>query len=218
MTALQPAVSVLEGAACATTELLRAPGSGRPCVHWRVRVIQHLTPRTTLVHEAASPDAFEIEWCADLQRGPVRVRIDPAAARIEAAPVLHREGSPAAQAVARQLGLGGVVSVEEVVILQGEDLQVEGWLDDPASSATAAMEGPFRGGGRPPEVRDATVRLTTRAVGPTLLPWALGTAAALLGGLGTAAYAAQHVLGRSGFLRVLPAEIGPMKAPRHILP
>lgn len=186
-----PPVTLLQGAATATTELLRSPASGVLCVHWRLRVVEHVTPRMQLVHEMASEEAFELSFVRHPEEAPIRVRIDPSAARIEAAPVLHREGSPAALAVAKWLDLRGPVRVEEVCIHLGEALQAEGVMVDAADAST----GPFRADGHPPELCDALVRVPTRAVGPVLLPWALGTAAALLGGLGAATYAITHAAG-----------------------
>jgi len=53
--------------------------------------------------------------------------------------------------------------------------------------------GPFRAPARQHELLGALVRLPARNVlAPVLLPWALGTAAAVLGGMGVAAWAAGH--------------------------
>ena len=52
----------LEAQAEPAEELLRAPASGQPCVHWRLRVVEHLTARTELVHDLASPEMFELAW------------------------------------------------------------------------------------------------------------------------------------------------------------
>ena len=52
----------LEAQAEPAEELLRAPASGQPCVHWRLRVVEHLTARTELVHDLASPESFELAW------------------------------------------------------------------------------------------------------------------------------------------------------------
>ncbi|HVR64361.1 MAG TPA: hypothetical protein VMU50_20815, partial [Polyangia bacterium] len=126
-------------------EALRSPVSGLPCVHWRLRVVESMTPSLQLVHELASPEPFEVAWAradgAEAGRGPVRVRVDPRAARIQAAPVLHRPGSPGALAAARHMGLVGLVSVEEVLIREGESLEAEGFLENPSA---AADQGPFR--------------------------------------------------------------------------
>src|SRR5262245_48667356 len=77
-------------------ELLRSPVSGQACVHWRLRIVEHLTPRTQLVHEVASSEPFDLAWngTGGDGRPAVQVRIQPDAARIFATPVLHREGSP----------------------------------------------------------------------------------------------------------------------------
>jgi hypothetical protein len=180
-----------EGTACAGSDLLRSPISGQPCVHWRLRVVERLTPRMQLVHEMASPEPFELAWAAggaaggEAGRPGVRIRLEPEAARIHATPVLHREGTPGALAAARHFGFAGAVSVEEVMIRDGESLTAEGILEDPAPA-----EGPFRAASRGLELLDATVRLESRSLAPALLPWALGTAAALLSGMGLATYAA----------------------------
>ena len=115
----------------------------------------------------------------------MRIRIDPGAARIEATPTLHRAGTPGALAVARAFGFRGDVSVEEVIIHSGDALSAEGVLQDLTFGA-----GPFRSAEQGLELLDATVRLPSRSLGPALLPWALGTVAALLGGMGLATWAA----------------------------
>jgi hypothetical protein len=173
-------------------ELLRSPVSGLPCVHWRLRITEHIAPRMQLVHEVASPEAFEIHWAfADGGEGdqsaapPLRLRLDPESARIHAAPVLHREGTPGALAAGRQFGLEGPLRVEEVMLHQGEPVSCEGILEDSAS-----LESPFRSASHGPELLDPTLRLATPSIGPALLPWALGTAAALLGVTAAATYGA----------------------------
>jgi hypothetical protein len=182
-----------EGTACAGIDLLRSPVSGQPCVHWRLRIVEHLTSRTQLVHEVASTEPFELSWGGSAEDGrpPVRIRLDAESARIQATPILHREGTPGAQAAARHFGFSGAVSVEEVVIRAGEALSAEGILED-----LEAADGPFRAAARGLALFDATVSLEARSLAPALLPWALGTVAALLGGMGLATYAAWrfHVL------------------------
>jgi len=176
-----------EARAEAGFEQLRAPASGQPCVHWRLRVVEHLTARTELVHEIASPESFDLVWGGDStpRRVPVRIRIDPGMARIEATPSLHRAGTPGALAVAQAFGFRGALSVEEMVIRAGDVLSADGVLQDPTFGA-----GPFRSAAQGLELFEATVRLPSRSLGPALLPWALGTAAALLGGMGLATWAA----------------------------
>jgi hypothetical protein len=181
-----------QGTACASgNELLRSPVSGLPCLHWRLRIVEHVTSRMQLVHEVASPESFDLSWsrpAAAGERAPVRIRLDPEGARIEAAPVLHREGTPGAVAAGRHFGLQGLISVEEVMIRPGDELSAEGILEDPDAGVG---QGPFRSSGHGLQLHDATVSLATRNLGPAvLLPWALGTAAALLGGVGAATYAA----------------------------
>jgi hypothetical protein len=177
-----------EGTASAVRELLRSPVSGQPCVHWRLRIVEHLTPRTQLVHEVASPEPFDLAWKGTGEDGRpvVQVRLDPESARIVATPVLHREGTPGSLAAVRHFGLQGPVSVEEVLIRHGEGLAAEGILDD----ASTPGDGPFRAVAQALTLMDATVRTESRSLAPALLPWALGTAAALLGGMGLATYAA----------------------------
>jgi hypothetical protein len=189
-----------DGTVHAGRELLRSPISGLPCVHWRLRITQHIAPRMQLVHEVASPDAFEIHWAVSARAAghkdgekddgqppppPLRLRLDPESARIHAAPVLHREGTPGALAAGRHFGLDGALRVEEVMLHQGEEISAEGIFDD-----SEATEGPFRSMARGPELLDPTLRLATPGIGPALLPWALGTAAALLGATGVATYGA----------------------------
>src|SRR5207248_1339465 len=72
---------------------------------------------------------------------PVRVRLAPDHARIQAMPSLFRVGTPGALAVAQQFGMRGAVRVEEVVIRPGEAVEAEGVLSDPA---VALSSGPFR--------------------------------------------------------------------------
>jgi hypothetical protein len=179
----------LEARAEGGLELLRAPASGQACVHWRLRVVEHLTGRTELVHELASPEPFDLVWAAhahvDERRPAVRIRVDPGTAHVEGTPSLFRAGTPGALAVARAFGFRGALSVEEVVIRSGELLSADGVLQDPSFGA-----GPFRAAAQGLELLDAKVRLPSRSLGPVLLPWALGTAAALLGGMGLATWAA----------------------------
>jgi len=227
----------LEARAEAGFELLRAPASGQPCVHWRLRVVEHLTARTELVHELASPESFDLvwggetgdppsqaaQWSSHPPRLPVRIRVDPGEARIEATPTLHRAGTPGALAVARVFGFRGDVSVEEVLIHSGDALSAEGVLQDLTFGA-----GPFRSASQGLELLDATVRLPSRSLGPALLPWALGTAAALLGGMGLATWAAwrYHLAhlppGASAWRIDRPAgsfaRLGPPEFPRPRLP
>jgi hypothetical protein len=188
--ALIPSPVSLEGTAEAGSELLRSPVSGQACVYWRLRIVEHLTARSQIVHELASVETFELSWsgaarAAEPGRPAVRVRVDPQSTRIQATPVLHREGTPGALAAARTFGFVGVVAVEEIVIHQGEAVSASGVLDDPG-----VVEGPFRGASRGLELLDATVTLESRSLAPALLPWALGTAAALLSGMGLATYGA----------------------------
>ena len=178
----------LEAQAQTAHELLRAPASGHPCVHWRLRVVEHLTARTELVHDLASPETFELAWggAPETGRSPVRIRLDPETARIEATPTLHRAGTPGAEAVARAFGFRGSVTVEEVIIRAGDTVTADGILQDLGYGA-----GPFRTPSDALALYEATVRLPSRGLAPAaLIPWAFGTAAALLGGMGLATWAA----------------------------
>ncbi|HEX3905219.1 MAG TPA: hypothetical protein VH853_20490 [Polyangia bacterium] len=216
----------LEALAETGGDLLRAPASGHPCVHWRLRVVEHLTARTELVHDLASPEPFELAWggAAEAGRPPARIRLDPETARIEATPILHRAGTPGAVAVARAFGFRGAVTVEEVIIRAGETVTADGLLQDLSFGA-----GPFRAPAQALELFEATVRLPSRSLAPAvLIPWAFGTAAALLGGMGLGTWAAwrYHLAhlpqGTSawhvGALPPSPAQMSPAEFPRRRFP
>jgi hypothetical protein len=202
-TALAPAPVSFEGTACAGPQVLRSPVSGQPCVYWRVRITQRLTSRSQLVHEIASEEAFEVAFrnaarhAEDGVPAP-RVRLDPANAQIDAPPVLHREGTPGAEAAAQYFGLAGPLQVEETLVRVGEALSADGVIEDLDGALGAA---PGRGTSRGPELVDALVVVESKSLGPALLPWALGTAAALMGGMGLATYAAV----RTHLLQLPPA-------------
>jgi hypothetical protein len=172
----------------AGSDPVRSPVTDHPCVYWRLRIIERLTARSELVHEMASSQSFRLVWGAhDGAVAPVRIRIEPDNARIEATPVLHRPGSPGALAVARAFGFPGALSVEEITIHAGDEVAAEGALHDPVVDA-----GPFRTIEREPELYDATLTVAAGSIGAALLPWAVGTAAAVLGGIGLATWAAWH--------------------------
>ena len=96
---------------------------------------------------------------------------------------LHHEGSPGAQAVAEHFGLQGRVRVEEVLIRQGETWRPRACC----STRRRPPSGPYRASQGAAQLFEATVRLPTGiALRPALLPWALGTAAALMGAAGAA--------------------------------
>jgi len=170
-------------------DLVRSPVSDSPCVYWRLRIVERLTARSELVHEMASSQAFRLVWGApggDVP--PVRILIEPDITRIEATPALHRPGSPGALAVARAFGFPCTLSVEEIAILPGDEIAAEGILHHPVVDA-----GPFRTVEREPELVEATLTVTGgNTIGQALLPWAVGTAAAVLGGIGLATWAAWH--------------------------
>jgi len=213
----------LEARAEPVAELLRAPASGAPCVHWRLRVVEHLTAHSELVHDLASPDSFELAWGnREGGRPSVRIRIDPESSRIEATPTLHRAGTPGALAVARAFGFQGNVTVEEVVIRPGEAVSAEGVLQDLSVGAA-----PFRAPAHALALAEATVRLQTRSLAPAMLiPWAFGTAAALLGGMGLATWAAwryhlAHLPPANTVWRAavsIPAHLTPPEPPRQRFP
>ena len=172
-------------------DLVRSPVTEQPCVYWRLRIVERLTVGSDLVHEMASSQAFRLLWGArDGLTAPVRVLVEPDGAHIEAAPTLHRHGSPGALAVARAFGFPGALSVEETTILPGDELVAVGTLFDPQVDA-----GPFRTAVREPELVEATLTLATVSLSEALLPWAVGTAAAVLGGIGLATWAAWHYHG-----------------------
>lgn len=218
---------VLRGAAgISASEPLRAPASGLPCVHWRLRIVQTMGPGVELVHDVTAPEPFELQIRDDA--GPSRRVKISADARLDALPVLHRDGSPGALAVARLFGLEGRVHVEEVAVRPGEALEVEGVLLPESSD-----ELPFRGVELPTEIAEAVVRLPDRGRRPNLLPWALGTAAALAssvgllttvahtsGGRALSRFAASAVtpVGRAVLRAVAgppaPSEIGPLRPSR----
>jgi hypothetical protein len=210
-TPAEPALTTLRGKVGASDELLTSPASGSPCVHWRLRIFERISPMTELVHEVLSPEPFELRWSADPLVPPQPVRLDAERMHIEAQPVLHREGSAGAESVARHFGLQGRVRVEEVLIRQGETVEASGVLFDPAAAGSA---GPFRATHTSAELCDATVKLPTGiSLRPALLPWALGTAAALLGAAG--AVSALSKLWKIRFDTVgAAAEIGPVKVRR----
>ena len=199
-------------------ELLRSPVSGQPCVHWRLRIAEQVNPSLRLVHEIASPEDFDLAWNETPGAGEVRVRVPAEAVNIQATPVLHTMGSPGAVAIARHFGFAGALSVEEVALRENVEIVADGYVD--GLDATAAP-GPFRGVAHEMELLGATVRVPARAVlAPVLLPWALGTAAALLGGVGAATWAAYrfdlvprfHGVPRGS---APPSEIGPRRFQRR---
>ena len=169
-------------------DLVRSPVTDQPCVYWRLRIVERLTARSELVHEMASSQSFRLVWGRhDAERGPVRILVEPDGARIEAPPALHRPGSPGALAVARAFGFPGALSVVEIAIHLGDEIDASGTLFDPRHDA-----GPFRTVEQEPELVDGTLTVAGETLGQVLLPWAVGTAAAFLGGIGLATWAAWH--------------------------
>jgi|KBSMisStandDraft_5_1062788.scaffolds.fasta_scaffold617649_2 hypothetical protein len=185
------------------TDLVRSPVTDQPCVYWRLRIVERLTARSELVHEMASSQSFRLLWGArDGGVAPVRILIEPDSARIEVTPALHRPGSPGALAVARAFGFPGTLSVEEITIHAGDEIDATGTLHHAVVDA-----GPFRTIEREPELYDATLTMTGATIGQALLPWAVGTAAAVLGGIGFATWAACHHAWHDGATHA--ARIGP---------
>lgn len=177
------ATTKLHGTATTPGEALRSPVTGAVCVHWRLRIHESVAPGMDLVHEVMSPDPLDVAWQPGPSQPARNVRVAAERANIEAQPILHREGSPGALAVARHFGLLGRVRVEEVLVKNGEPIELEGFLFDPSAGG-----GPYRANAGPTEMMEATVRLSTGglSIRPAILPWALGTAAALLSAAGVA--------------------------------
>jgi hypothetical protein len=195
-------------------DVVRSPVTDQPCVYWRLRIVERLTAGSQLVHEMASSQPFRLLWgTRDPERPPIRILIEPDTAHIEAPPVLHRPGSPGAVAVARAFGFPGVLSVEEVAIHPGDEIDASGTLFDPRQDA-----GPFRTVEREPELVDATLTVAGETLGQVLLPWAVGTAAAFLGGIGLATWAAWHVHTRHVTCHVGAVGHGPTYLERAQLP
>ena len=100
--------------------LLRSPVSGHPCVYWRVRITQRLTDRSQLVHEIESEESFELRWRrSDRPHDEIRLRLVPEAARIQAPPVLHREGTPEQVADVVALLVTNDYMTGETVVIDG---------------------------------------------------------------------------------------------------
>jgi hypothetical protein len=235
----EPALTTFQGKAAVVGEPLRAPASGLPCAHWRLRIVEFLAPGMELVHEVSSPHPLEIVRDEPARAAPdlddddgagaghrafappappaARIRLAPESARIHAVPTLFREGTPGALAVAREFGLRGRVRVEEVLIRQGEALSAEGVLTDPAG---ALSHGPFRTIDAPLELLAATLRLENGlSLRPIILPWVLGAAAAMLGTLGAATALLHWWDGKvKRSVPNVPTEIGVKKIVRPLWP
>jgi hypothetical protein len=211
--ALALAPASFQGSIEPVGEPLRAPASGVPCAHWRLRIFEHLAPGLEFVHEIHSPEPVDLAWRREPELPMVRVRLAPESARLQATPVLFRVGTPGALAVARQFGLQGDVRVEEVIIRPGEAVEATGVLADPSA---ALSRGPFRTIDAPLELLQATLRLETGlSLRPVLLPWALGAAAALLGTMGavTLLHWWEAHARRSASFPNVPGDIGTRKIP-----
>lgn len=214
-----PGVTAVSGTAEPTgTTLLRAPASGTPCVHWRLRIVEQVAPGLELVHEMVSSDAIDLCWQPDPALPPQRVRVAPNDARLEAQPVLFREGSPGAVAVGREFGFRGRLQVHEVIIRPGEAVDAEGVLVDPGA---ALSRGASRTMDMPVELMAPVLRVgATLSLRPVILPWALGTAAALLGtmGVGAALYHYLDLAAKRPANVLVPAEVGAKRIIRSLWP
>lgn len=204
----------LAGRTACPREPLRSPVSGTPCVYWRLRIVEELDPSLRLVHEIASEEPFEIVNEQEDGPGAPRIRVLPGSADIRGTAVLHRPGSPGSRAAGRHFELSGSLGVEEIILRPGDEIVAEGMLEGFDGEA-----GPFRAPARQHELLGALVRLPAhRALGPVLLPWALGTAAAVMGGVGVAAWAAArfNLFPHFGHTIVAPIpEMGPLHAFRR---
>lgn len=204
-----PHVRLVGRVAC-VGEPLRSPVSGAACAYWRLRIVEELEPSLRLVHEMASSEPFEVvESAPRNDDGPEaalrRVRISPGAAEVQGISIFHRPGSAGARAAAEQFDLAGALGIEETLLRPGDAILAEGVLEE------ADGAGPFRATVRERELVGALVRTADRAsLAPVLLPWALGTAAALLGGVGMAAWAANHF---HWVARVHDAVVSPVTTP-----
>ena len=104
----------------AGAELVRSPVTDRPCIYWRLRIVERLTAGSQLVHEMASSQAFHLLWGArNGATAPVRILVEPDNTRIEGTPALHRHGS--AGALARGLTLADLEReyIERVLAAEG---------------------------------------------------------------------------------------------------
>lgn len=206
----------LRGTATTPGGPLQAPASGSACVHWRLRIVQRMEPGLELVHEFTAPEPFELAYAADATGAARRARI-PVEARLEVPPVLHRPGSPGAAHVATLFGLQGDLRVEEIAVRADEVLEIDGVL----VSQPGALDGPFRSVEVPAEIAEAVVRVPARSSRPNLLPWALGTAAALVGSLGVAGALSTgggRAVGRSALRAVMGPGHAGIGAPRVVPP
>jgi hypothetical protein len=142
----------------------------------------------------------------------IRIRVDTESLELRAAPVLHRPGTPGALKVAEHLGLSRAISVEEIVLTEGERVQVAGVLDG-GGIGPGAHRGPFREVASPLELHQGSLVVAhRRELGPALLPllpWALGTAAAILAGVGATAWAAWRFDLLGGFEGGAPSHLEP---------
>jgi hypothetical protein len=200
----------LAGHVACAGEPLRSPVSGTLCAYWRLRIVEELEPTLRLVHEMASTEPFEvIETTArpddGADAGSRRVRILPGGAEVQGISIFHRPGSAGARAASEHFELSGALGIEETLLHPGDAILAEGVLEELDGA------GPFRATLRERELVGALVRTADRAsLAPVLLPWALGTAAALLGGVGMAAWAATHF---HWLARVHDAVVSPVTTP-----
>ena len=169
----------MEGTAAPTGPLLSSPASDTPCVHWRLRITEALASNI-LVHDVASEEPFELQWLTDPTLPPARMPIDGRTARLDALAVVHNADSPGARAVAEGFGLVGVLRVEEILIRPGSRLEVQGML------MAEAVTSPYRAAHTQFPLAQVSIRVPGPLRRTSLLPWALGTGAALMSLLGAA--------------------------------
>jgi len=209
----------LAGHVACPGEPLRSPVSGALCAYWRLRIVEELEPTLRLVHEMASSEPFEVVESGRSEEAVARrFRILPGAAEVQGISIFHHPGSAGARAASQHFDLSGALGIEETLLHPGDAILAAGVLEDLDGA------GPFRATIRERELVGALVRTADRAsLAPVLLPWALGTAAALLGGVGMAAWAASHFhwLAHIDDAVVSPVvttptlEMGPLKATRR---
>ena len=182
----------LEAQAEPAQELLRSPVIRSALRYWRLRIVEHLTAAQR-AGSRYSPRPRRSSSSGEARRrgrGDVRRSASasiPKPRRIEATPTLHRRGDAGRARRSRGRSASAAsVTVEEVIIRAGDAVTADGILQDLATAPARSA--------RPARASRSTrrrVRLPSRGLGPAaLIPWAFGTAAALLGGMGLATWAA----------------------------
>jgi len=185
----------------------------------RATALSVLPDESGRVSDLPSRLSSDLHWAATAAHADsVRLRISPESMRLTVRPVLHRAGSPGALRVAQQFGLSDSVAVEEIALLEGERVGASGLLE---ATDNDVAGGPFRDVSGDLELHESVLTLPQRReLGAAILPWALGTAAVILGGVGATAWTAW----RFDLLSVFPsppahfravAEIGPIRQIRR---